>query len=278
MAIEPISPVGMHMSPAHVARLSMEVEAKLHQSYLRISTGLRITSPAVDPAGLAQSMRFENELGRIDAAQSNMANALSFSATQQGALEGVGQAVERMGELSVRAQDMTMNAQDRASVQAEFSRLQEFVSDTTSLQFNGIDLFSPQDLKVTVDADANVATMKGADLAAPVGSGGLGNVLDGLSVATPTEAVLSSRTLETAVQNIATIRANIAAVSQHINVSGENLSVLAINLNEANGRVVGADLYKAAPEFAADKILADSALLAFTKANRFPRPGLSVLA
>ena len=278
MAIESISPVGIQAQPSYLARLSSAFGAKVQNSLSQLSSGMRITSPAVDAAGLAQSIQFEAELGRIAAAQSNIANASSFAETQQGALQGVTQAMERMSELSIRAQDITVNAEDRAGIQAEFSRLQDFISDTSRLQFNQVDLFSSQNREVTVDADANVLTMKGADLAAPGDAGGLGDVMGGAAVDTPAKAASARQTLETAVANVANIRANITASAQQMDVSAANLSVLSINLNAANGRIVDAGFPRAAVQFAGDKLLADSALLAFTKGYRFPRPGLSALA
>ena len=323
--IEPISAVGVSSSSmSQLARISSEKTSKLQQTIRRISGGTRLTSPAVDAAGMAQSMHLESAITRIDAAQSNIANAVSFSEAQFGALQAMAQAVNRMGQLSIRAQDETLNVGDRSNLQAEFSRLQAFVSDSTETKFNGVDLFSmnvaqahdihvtieadagtpeasglqdfvsagtdtnfngvdlfalnvaqPSDIHVTIDADAHVAKLERPDVAA---ASKLGNVLDGLSVETPTQAKLASETLATAVQNVATIRANVAASTQNLDVSGESLSVLKINLNAANGQIVGGPFPREAVELAGEKIMADSALMAFTKAYRFPRPGLSMLA
>jgi len=56
----------------------------LAKSLARLSSGSKITSPADDAAGLAVSMRFDAEINRTQAATNNIADALSFSQTQDG--------------------------------------------------------------------------------------------------------------------------------------------------------------------------------------------------
>ncbi len=61
-------------------------QTRLDQSLQRLSSGLKINSPADDPAGLAASSRINAEAQRTTAAQSNVTNALSFTQTQDGYL------------------------------------------------------------------------------------------------------------------------------------------------------------------------------------------------
>ena len=52
-------------------------------------------------------MRFTAQMGRNTAAQNNIGNAISFNQTQDGYLSQVNNALGRMSELSVQAQDVT---------------------------------------------------------------------------------------------------------------------------------------------------------------------------
>lgn len=278
MPIEPINPVGMQVSSPPVGRLASDMATRIHRTIVRVAEGMRVNWAEVDPPGLADDLKFETAVDRIGAVQSNIVNALSFTQAQQGALQGVSQALSRMGELSFRGQDITLTVAQQANIQAEFSRLKKFISDTASLQFNGVDLFSSQKLSVTTDADGGSTALQGGNLGAAIGDTGTGSILSGAEVSTPSQAALAAKTLDIATKNIAYLRANIAANTKQLEVSAENLSVMAINMNGAHGRLVSGEFEKPAVELAGDKLLADSAILAFTKSHRFPRPGLSVLA
>ena len=67
----------------------------LNQSLARLSSGSKIVNASDDPAGLAESVSLNAQIGQTNAANSNVANALSFSQTQDGYLQQVGSALIR---------------------------------------------------------------------------------------------------------------------------------------------------------------------------------------
>ena len=114
----------------------------LSSSLARLSSGSKIVSPEDDAAGLAQSMRFEAQINRNNAVQSNLTNAISLSQTQDGFLTKVQSSLDRMSELSVLAQDVTKTDTDRSNYSVEFVQLQNYMSDIGIKDFNGISLFN----------------------------------------------------------------------------------------------------------------------------------------
>ena len=76
----------------------MQSSNKLSASLSRLSSGSKITSPADDSAGLAVSMKLNAQMARIDAATNNVGNAISFNQTQDGYLQKVSDALNRMSE------------------------------------------------------------------------------------------------------------------------------------------------------------------------------------
>ncbi len=82
--------------------------AKLATSLERLSSGSKIVTAADDPAGLAVSMGFDAQSSAITAAQGNVTNATSFTQTQDGYLQQISTALNRMSELAVSAQDATI--------------------------------------------------------------------------------------------------------------------------------------------------------------------------
>ena len=134
---------------------------RLSQSLARLSSGSKITSPADDSAGLAVSMKLGAQISRNSAAQSNVANATSFSQTQDGYLQQVGTALNRMSELTIAAQDVTKTTTDRQLYNQEFQSLASYVNDVATKDFNGVSLFSGNALNVTTDSEGGTFAMTG---------------------------------------------------------------------------------------------------------------------
>ena len=86
-------------------------------------------------------MKFGAQINRIQAAKDNLGNAISYSQTQDGFLEKIGSALDRMSELSMLAQDETKTNADRALYDKEFQKLDDFITAIKGKDFNGVSLF-----------------------------------------------------------------------------------------------------------------------------------------
>ena len=115
--------INTNISAQSSARLLGESSAMLAKSLSRLSSGLKITSPEDDAAGSAVSLRFDAQINRIQAANNNVGNAISFSQTQDGFLKKVGKALDRLSELAILAQDVTKSDSDRGLYDSEFQQL-----------------------------------------------------------------------------------------------------------------------------------------------------------
>jgi flagellin len=134
---------------------------RLAQSLARLSSGSKITQPADDSAGLAVSMKLGAQISRNSAALTNVANATSFSQTQDGYLQKIGDALTRMSELTVAAQDVTKTTSDRKLYNQEFQTLATYINDAVTKDFNGVSLFSGNALNVTTDSEGGSFAMTG---------------------------------------------------------------------------------------------------------------------
>ena len=114
----------------------------LHESLVRLSSGKRINKPADDSGGLAVSMKLQSSVNRLNAAERNMQNAISFIEVQDGILEAAGRIVDRMIELKGMSQDMMKNSFDNSTYNNEFRDLQMQLFDMTQQTFNGVSLFA----------------------------------------------------------------------------------------------------------------------------------------
>ena len=105
---------------AMAARILGESSSALQKSLSRLSSGSKIASPSDDAAGTGVAMKFGAQINRIQAARDNVGNAVAFSQTQDGFLEKIGSALDRMSELAMLAQDETKTDADRALYDKEF--------------------------------------------------------------------------------------------------------------------------------------------------------------
>src|SRR5690349_11628064 len=119
--------INTNISAQSSARLLSESSNMLSKSLARLSSGSKIVSPEDDAAGLAVSFRFDAEINRVNAAKSNVGNAISFSQTQDGFLKKVAKALDRMSELSVLSQDVTKTDADRGLYNQEFTTLGAYI-------------------------------------------------------------------------------------------------------------------------------------------------------
>ena len=66
-------------------------QSAMNRSMARLSTGNKIVKPSDDTAGLSISEKIQAQNSRIEAAQTNIQNAVSLSQTTDGFLESMGE-------------------------------------------------------------------------------------------------------------------------------------------------------------------------------------------
>jgi len=142
-------------------------------SLARLSSGSKIVSPQDDAAGLAQSMRLDTKITRLDASISNNTNFRSMLQTQDGLAQRMQSALLRMNELSVLHADMTKTAADKAAYELEFNQLDAGIFDMAGKEFNGVDLFFTDGKVFTGDSTNN--TLDDNNIADGLGRGANGD-------------------------------------------------------------------------------------------------------
>ena len=143
-------PIGYGTPLASLAALSRASQAQ-QVTLAQISAGQRITSAAIDPAGLAVFAELDASSASTRVAMRNSNDGISLLQTAEGATSSVTDNLKRMRELAVQASSGTLNADQRASIDAEFQQLQEEIDRTSgSAEFNGV--YAKDSAKGTVTA------------------------------------------------------------------------------------------------------------------------------
>jgi flagellin len=264
--------INTNTSAQTTASLLGASSTKLSQSLARLSSGSKVNSPSDDSAGLAVSMRLTAQMGRNTAAMNNIGNAISFNQTQDGYLSQVNDALSRMSELSVQAQDVTKSDADRSLYQQEFNTLSNYVNNVSTKDFNGVSLFSGASLNVTTDSDANTFTSTGVDLTATTYS-----TLSSDSIATTAGAVTALTDVKAAITQLASDRANIGSNMEALNDYSNQLSTLNNNLSAANSQIMDVDIAQESTNYAKENILVQTGTAMLAQANSLPQVALKLL-
>jgi flagellin len=273
--------INTNLSAQSSAQLLMQSSTQLSKSLARLSSGSKITSPADDSAGLAVSMKLNAQMGRVDAATNNVGNAVSFNQTQDGYLQKVGDALNRMSELAVLAQDVTKATGDRALYNQEFTTLASYIKDVGTKDFNGVSLFNGTGLSVTVDSEANKFTMSGVNI---MGSTSYTNVLGTTQGTTTTDTIDTAANaqtalgdIKTAISQLAADRASIGSNIESLTMYSDQLGTLKNNLSAANSRITDVDVAQESTNYAKYNILVQTGTAMLAQANALPQSALRLL-
>ena len=258
-------------SAASAAALNLShSNQSLQKSLARLSSGSKIVSPADDAGGLAVSLKITATINRTKALKNNLQNSISFLQTQDGALKNAAQILDRMSELRIMAEDVAKGSTDISNYNAEFTELQDQLTNLTNEEFNGVNLFvnGGNTLSTIVTEDGGqTVDLSQADLA------GTTNTITsaaGITSLTVTDVV-------TAIEDVATMRAVNGATSSRINFSIDMLSVNSINLEAANSRIKDTDVAEESTMFARYNILVQSGTAMLAQANSSSEAALRLL-
>jgi len=247
--------------------------ANLSTSLAALSSGSKLTSPSVDPAGLAVSMKLSAQVARTTAASDNINNAVSFNQTQDGYLQQVNTALSRMSELAVQAQDVTKTTTDRALYQQEYSTLGSYINSVATQSFNGVSLFDGATLSVTTDGDGGTFSNAGVNLGSTTYTTATGD--DVTSIAGAQSAVTDTKA---AIQQLASDRAGIGANEETLGFYNAQLSSLSNNLQAATSQITDVDVATESTNYAKENILVQSSTAMLAQANAMPQSLLRLLS
>ncbi|HWQ91600.1 MAG TPA: flagellin [Clostridia bacterium] len=264
--------INTNISAQSSARLLAQSSTMLSKSLARLSSGSKISSPEEDVAGLSVSMKFDAQITRIGAAITNISNAISFCQTQDGYLQKVGDALNRMSELAIMAQDVTKSDGDRDLYQKEFDALGTYINDLAGKDFNGVSLFDGQNLLITTDSDSAKYTMNGITL------GGAIYTAATTDADLTTDPIGALEAVKQAITQLATDRATEGASVASLTAYSDQLGVLKDKLSAANSQIKDVDVASESTKYARYSILVQAGTAMLAQANVLPQSVLKLLS
>ena len=266
--------INTNVSALTASRNLIETQGSLSRSLGRLSSGSKLVNPADNAAGFAVSSRFDAQINRIQAASDNIGNALSFSQTQDGYLKKVAKALDRMGELSMLALDETKSATDRGLYNNEFVNLQNFVTSSSTRDFNSVSMFGGNSFQVTINSEGAGFSYSAINLATATFTNATANTTN---LTTTTLATTALTNVKLAINQLASDRATVGANQSALNMYQEQLGTLKDNMSAANSRIKDIDVAEESTSFAKYNILVQAGTAMLSQANSSSQSVLRLL-
>jgi flagellin len=249
--------INTNIASLNAQRNLNESQSALNTSLERLSTGLRINSAKDDAAGLAISERFTSQIRGLNQAIRNANDGISFAQTAEGALGTVGDALQRIRELSVQAANDSNSASDREALNDEVQQLVEEVGRiANSTEFNGQKVLdgSLSDLFFQVGANQgqNIA-VSGVDTRSSVlgtrdavsNAGVSQDVLNGGDIVTAADPILINTTADDLTADISVTLTGVASLEDVVREINDEIQTRA-NAGDADADIISEAGYRAA--------------------------------
>ncbi len=253
--------------------------SKAAKSMEKLSSGYRINRAADDAAGLAISEKMRAQIGGLAQAQRNAQDGVSLVQTAEGALNEVHSMLQRVRDLKVQYENGTLDSDDKSSIVAEVKQLAEEITEISEkTEFNGITLLDGAggsggtiSFQVGANTDETISVTT-KDVAGASGSG----AIDGVSDTAGWEAV-SLDDIDTAINNVSTIRSDFGAVQNRLEHRLNNLATYQENLVASESRIRDVDMASEMVNFTKLGILQQAGTSMLAQANQAPQNVLSLL-
>ena len=244
----------------------------------RLSSGLRINSAADDAAGYAISAGLTAQVNGLDQAGRNVGDAISMVQTADSALNGIQNMLQRARELTVQAQNGSLQASDQTAIQSEVDQLtNEIDREIKSVAFNNKNLLNGAGT-VTFQVGANGTDTLGVNF----GASSLESAMGGTSWGTGTVfSVSSSATLsniDAAITAVSAQAATLGAAQNRLQYTADAISATEQNLSSSNSRIKDVDMASEMTTLTQQQVLQQAGTAMLAQANSQPQMILKLIS
>jgi flagellin len=253
----------------------------LSTSMTRLSSGLKINSAKDDAAGLQIATRMTSQIRGQTMAIKNANDGISMAQTAEGALQETSNILQRMRELGVQSASGSNSAEDRGALDKEYQAMTlelTRISDSTNL--NGIHLLNATAgttglVKIQVGSGTTGENQIDLQLPATAVDAATLGVNGGLD--TDAKALLAVDKIDTALQTINDMRADLGATQNRLTSTISNLQNINENASAALGRVQDTDFAAETAQMTKQQTLQQASTAILAQANQLPSAVLKLL-
>ena len=249
----------------------------------KLSSGYKINRAADDAAGLSISEKMRRQIRGLSQASLNAQEGISLVQAAEGALTEVHDMLQRMSELSVKAETGTLTADDRKYINQEVQQLiteiDRVAENTTFNEKKLLDGTTGQ-ISIQVDAEASkyISFTIGAMDAATLGL--TGDTLTAGGNATPgnrTGAAQLNDQVKAAITTVSNQRSLLGAVQNRLEHTVNNLDNVVENTTAAESQIRDTDMASEMVKYSNNNILAQAGQAMLAQSNQANQGVLALL-
>ena len=244
------------------------------ESTQRLSTGRRINSASDDQAGLRISSKLSTSIVSLERAVKNANDSISMLQTADQGAGKVSEALFRMRELAIQAANDTYSETDRASLNKEFTALQEQANaQIQSTQWNGQSLFNGELDTVNLQIGASANDSYSVDMANFTDL----SSLNASAITTRDDALSALDAIEADLASVDEVRVRWGAAVNRLEHASEFSDVATANLSASRSRIVDTDYAQATAELARAQIMQMAGKAMLSQATQNPMSVMRLL-
>ena len=256
-------------------------QSALSKNLEKLSSGYKINRAGDDAAGLAISESMRSQINGLNQAVSNANDAIGLIQTAEGALTETHSMLQRLTTLATQAANGTYNSVARGNIQVEVDRLLEEIDRIANYtDFNGIK-------PLTNTGKGAVSAAKMTFQIGPSGSETItvstglmtsaGIKVKSINLEDITAANKAIDTINSAINQVSTYRAQLGAAQNRLEHTVNNLKVTSENITAAESRIRDTDMADEITAFTKNNILLQASQSMLAQSNSVPQSVLSLL-
>ncbi|KQO57466.1 flagellin N-terminal helical domain-containing protein [Sphingomonas sp. Leaf257] len=304
--------IASNISAMRATAASTSASLALSTSMERLSTGQRINSAKDDAAGLAISASMTSQIKGMAQGIRNANDGISLAQTAEGALNEVGNMLQRMRELKVQSSNSTYSTADKANIVNEQATLaSQIASVVNNTKFNNKALFTKpaatngNDVTIQTGATtSDTVTIKMTDMTATFTAGdstaspptqdngsALANIVDFANASDTTKSALKGQNpasggtatdpglvdYDKAIAQVSQVRAGLGATQNRLQSAVNSATSNMTNLSEARSRIQDTDFSEETTALAKAQILSQASTAMLSQANQSQQGVLKLL-
>lgn len=286
--------IGFNSFNLDYGRIYNQQNRTLGQAVERLASGISINRAKDDVANTSISEALKSSIKGYDVAEKNIEDGVSLIQTAESGLNGISTALQDIRALAVQANDGSLSASQKQSIQNEISsRLADIDSIANDTSFNGKKLLdgssgslsiqtgtdstdtSTIDLGSSFKTSSSAATSTG-NLNESNTGGSLGVALNNINVATGNiDDILTG--IDNALDNVSAAQSELGASENAFNSKLEGLSDKRLAALETQSRKLDANYAQEASNFIQSYILSNGMTTISQQANANSRLALNLL-
>ncbi|HSI19856.1 MAG TPA: flagellin [Sphingomonas sp.] len=268
--------IGTNIASLRAGNAANAANNMLQSAMQRLSTGQRINSGKDDAAGIAIASSMTASIRGMNQGIRNANDGMAMAQTADGALNEVGNMLQRIRELAVQSASGTYSDDDRTNLQTEVTALTTQISSILdNTQFNKVALFdgsAGSSGSVTIQAGSSAADTVTVSFDAI----DLSDATD-VDISDAGDASDALETIDDALATVNTARATFGAASSQLQSVVNNLSSNVENLSQARSGIQDADFSAETANLAKAQILSQASTAMLAQANQSQQGVLSLL-